>query len=155
MREKLGRGDDLAAPGADVFEGLFMVGLREVCLGVGDEEDLEAVHEGAEGGGEAADVGVYPGDPELVLVVVSHAVFEVCSVKGAVAPFGEYRIVWVWAEFVDDVCRLWVLKPWPPEVGEELAVCGRLLWGLGCVDDGDVVGLCVVFEFLDVVDGCR
>src|SRR5690606_21338651 len=79
---------DAAAP-CDVADREVVVLGGEVGHRVGDEERLDVAHEGVGGGEQAADVGVDPGDEQLVAAHGGEALLQVGLGEGAVAPLGE------------------------------------------------------------------
>ncbi len=119
----------------------------EVRQRIGDEERLDVTHKGVGGGGHAADMGVHPGDDQLIAAALFEHLLQRRAVKRAVAPLHQHGVCFVRGQFSDNALLLrGTGQARSPHVIQQGAVFIALLLRLGGVIDRDPLLFAVVAQ---------
>src|SRR5690606_25407612 len=113
---------------------------REVGNAVNGQEGLYVLHEGFQGSGHAADVGVNAGDDQLVSAQIAQLLTQIGALEGAVAPFGQHDVLLGRCQLGHDGLlgvKFGGGQAWTPEVVQQSTVFLGLLGGLGGVEHGN------------------
>ena len=128
-----------------IFQRHQMLVTAEIGQRICHHKRFNIAHKCVRCGGHTANVGIYPGNNQLVTSTLFQHLLQRGTMKRAVAPLHQHRVVGIWRQAIHHLLLFRRTgQAWPPHIIQQRPIFIALLFRLGGVINRDIVLFAVV-----------